>query len=56
MEEPASTMKVMTNSAVTALFHMMVKDVTSVVLHAMEIPVIMVVHAGLLLKLILSWV
>ena len=55
MGEPASTMKAMTNSAVTALFLMMVKDVTSV-LHAMEIPVIMVAHARLLLKLILSWV
>ena len=55
MEEPVSTMKVMTNSAVTALFLMVVKDATSV-LHAMEIRVIMVVHARLFLRLILSWV
>ena len=55
MVEPAPTMKTKTNSAATALFLMMVKDVKGV-LHAMEIHVIMAVHARLLLKLILSLV
>ena len=55
MEEPASTMKAVRNSAVTVTFFLMVKDVKDL-LHAMEIRVIMVVHALLHLKRILSWV
>ena len=53
MKEPASTMKEMKNSAVTASFLLVVKDVKNL-LRVMEISVIMVVHVRLLLKLILS--
>ena len=44
MEEDVSMMKVMTNSAATVTFLLVVKDVTNL-LRAMEISVIMVEHA-----------
>ena len=42
-------------NAINVSFLLVVKDVTNL-LRVMEISVIMVVHARLLLKLILSWV